>query len=322
MAVAMRWRRCLSGRKELALRPRPSIRETSQPAAWCVLAILGVGGWAHAGETSTPSDQTCRQRYEAGLALAQRGDCALAVPTFQAAIALCPAMAEAHHDLARCDDDLGKSAEAIVEMRQAAVLAPQWTSYVRDLGVLYAKQGEWSAAIEQVNHLWDLDQGMAFALAHSIVAIRTMPSMTEDQQGSIYGRKIDDPAVRDLLDEASRRMQSSDLAGARQVAERAVAIGPGEPLASYLLANILGRLHESELAIRALEDGLSRHPRDALLLHALGWGYYGLHRPRESVATWERLEAVDEVAYQTCDKLIRRLRSGAEGLADQSRPDP
>ncbi|MBM3253626.1 MAG: hypothetical protein FJZ16_05195 [Candidatus Omnitrophica bacterium] len=170
--------------------------------------------------------------YQEGLDFAQNGNCKLAITKFKKAIQLYPDLAEAHHDLAGCYRILGIEPKAIIEeMEKAILLAPNWTSYRRDLGLICIEQKDWKGAISQLNVLWDLDFEIAKELEGYIVQSRGMSlkEISKDGTTTMVDKTLknkEDIAAFDLLMEGQKYLTDGLVDKATITLEKAVSLNP------------------------------------------------------------------------------------------------
>jgi tetratricopeptide (TPR) repeat protein len=157
------------------------------------------------------------------------------LPALQRAVAADPRL-DVYHD--RIGVLLAESRhlpEAIASFRRAVDLAPDDPRYAADLAAALAQSGRWPEAAEAYERALLLEPNPATAL----------------RLGSVY-RRLERP--RDAL----------------AAFERAQALGDDSP-ATYLgLALARRGLGQRDLALRAVEDGLARHPSDTALTRLRG----------------------------------------------------
>jgi tetratricopeptide (TPR) repeat protein len=152
------------------------------------------------------------------------------LPALQRAVAADPRLDVYHDRIGVLLAESGHLAEAIASFRRAVDLAPDDPRFASDLGAALAQSGRWQEAAEAYARALALDPNPATAL----------------RLGSVY-RRLERP--RDAL----------------AAFERARALGDDSP-ATYLgLALAQRGLGQRDEALRAVEDGLQRHPSDSAL---------------------------------------------------------
>jgi tetratricopeptide (TPR) repeat protein len=152
------------------------------------------------------------------------------LPALERAVAADPRLDAYHDRLGVLLAESGRLPEAIASFRRAVDLAPDDARYAADLAAALAQAGRWPEAAEAFEHALALEANPATAL----------------RLGSVY-RRLERP--RDAL----------------AAFERARALGDDSP-ATYLgLALARRGLGQRDEALRAVEDGLARHPSDSAL---------------------------------------------------------
>lgn len=152
------------------------------------------------------------------------------LPALERAVAADPRLDAYHDRLGVLLAESGRLPEAIASFRRAVDLAPDDARYAADLAAALAQAGRWPEAAEAFEHALTLEANPATAL----------------RLGSVY-RRLERP--RDAL----------------AAFERARALGDDSP-ATYLgLALARRGLGQRDEALRAVEDGLARHPSDSAL---------------------------------------------------------
>jgi tetratricopeptide (TPR) repeat protein len=152
------------------------------------------------------------------------------LPALQHTVAADPRLDVYHDRIGVLLAESGRLPEAIASFRRAVDLAPDDPRFASDLGAALAQSGRWQEAADAYERALALDPSPATAL----------------RLGSVY-RRLERP--RDAL----------------AAFERARALGDDSP-ATYLgLALARRGLGQRDEALRAVEDGLQRHPSDSAL---------------------------------------------------------
>src|SRR6185437_8542547 len=195
---------------------------------------------------NVPSDSECWQLY--GISLGQAGKYQDAITAFDHVFALDPQAVWARQNLALCLDKLGRRDEAVIQLKRALALKPNYGTAWLTLGQLYEQSGRtndaeqcYSAALtNRVNQADDL-AGLAFfcmsrhwfapAATNFAAAIELNPS---------------DPGLRLEAGRALVALGRHDEA-VRQYAA-AVDLEPDQPQSHMQLGVELGRLRKPALA--------------------------------------------------------------------------
>ncbi len=111
----------------------------------CVYAILSFArnlDWADPirfYQNELQYSGTARMYSNLGLELANRGDCADAIPNYEEAIAISDGYPQTHYDLGRCLEDGGNLSEAISEYKKSLQIDPNFSYSIVRLQALLKK---------------------------------------------------------------------------------------------------------------------------------------------------------------------------------------
>lgn len=237
-----------------------------------------------------------------------RGDYALAVERFRAAIALDGGVAQFHCNLGNSLSRLGRYAEAEDAYRQAEALAPELIEVGFNRGILAERQGDWAGAEARYRRLVEREPAFAPAVKRlaALLAVR-QPRLAEqllDRHAACFGPHIA-PARAEVLMHAAQMLEAAgNVAAAIEVLTRATSLvasdaelwarlgqlylGQGfkqQAWEAYKRAHRLApdsvaiacgagsTLADSgrpERAIELLREALRRHPQEAALHDNLG----------------------------------------------------
>ncbi len=257
--------------------------------------------------------QKSKELYREGFDYIQKGNHKAAITKFEEAIQLNPNLAEAYHDLAGCYRILGMGLEAIEEMKKAVLLAPNWTSYRLDLGLMYIEQNDWKSAIFQLNVLWELDFEMAKQLEAFIVNSRGMSTKEMSPDGTFWVSqtiKEEDIEAMNLYAEGQKYLADGLINKAIVTLEKAVSLSPQHHWPYIFLARLYADQKFYDKAAKLLESFLEDNPQNPQVLHMLGGIYWALERDNDAILTWEKIKDIDEIIYLTRERFIKELRQG------------
>ena len=204
-----------------------------QGRVWESPTTLWTHAYEHGPRRGIAQYMLARQRNEAG-------QTERAVQLYREAIALRPALLEAHFALSATLVTLDQTAEAIETCRRAVRSAPQNAAAHFHLGVALAAGGELAAAEEQLRHAITLGPGNADpqkALGHLL-----MSQGKYDEAAAAFGTAVkSDPDDADSHYDLGRALESADRPQpARAAFEAALAADPDHKLARQALEALSG----------------------------------------------------------------------------------
>lgn len=234
-----------------------------------------------------PSDAECWQLY--GISLGQDGKYQDAVSVFKQVFALDPQAVWARQNLALCLDKLGHRDEAVVQLKEALKLKPNYGTGWLTLGQLYEESGRtndaeqcYSAALtNRINQADDL----------AALALFCMKRSWFGQAATNFSAAIElspsDPNLRSQAGRAYAALGRHDEA-LRQYAA-AVELDPNRPQAHMQLAVELGRLRKTALAESEFREVLRLDPNSIQAQANLGIALYEQDKFAEAQKEFENL---------------------------------
>jgi Tfp pilus assembly protein PilF len=89
------------------------------------------------------------------------------------------------------------------------------------------------------------------------------------------------------------RVQEGEIAGAREVLEKALALKPGLPRANFFYARVLKEEGQYDQAAKVLQDVLAQYPRDRVVHNELGRVYFLQKRYADAMKEFQLTLAID-----------------------------
>ena len=247
--------------------------------------------------------------YDAAAAeLARKHDSNCVAAALQKAIALNPAYAPAHLNLARLAAQRERFNEAEREAREAVRLDPSNMDAASTLGMIEVRLKHGDEAVELFRRVVarapesaDAHLNLGIALADGLDlegALREFGEAVRLAPGSAATHLNRGRVLYDL-----RRYEE-----ARPELEVAVRLSPGTPQPLYRLALVEKQLDHPERSLDLLRQVVSRQPGNADAHYLMGQNLARLGRTAEAVAAWKRTLEIDATRGEALYNLFRALR--------------
>ena len=243
---------------------RVSLRTGEDPALYVPRAIAALER-ARAGGGPDPSvDMTLARLYVQTKAYDK------AVPLLRRVGAEQPGSPDVALLLATAEEGAGRTADAIVTLREAVADNPKFFRGLVMLGELSEKQGEWDSAADAYERAQALNSRIDLSTRRAAALINAgKAAAARDLLGPGAAKTDATPLLLYLY--ASSQRQAGDLAGAEATARRLRAAAPDDPRGMYVLAQVLEARKDFAGAEGALRDILKRDATDATALNYLGY---------------------------------------------------
>jgi tetratricopeptide (TPR) repeat protein len=205
-----------------------------------------------------------------GVVALQQGDPAAAVEWIGRAIAVNPAAADYHANLAEAHRALGQLDQAIACCRTALRLAPDYPEAANNLGLALLGQGQLEAAREQFRAAVRLHPGFALAWSN----LGTVVRLLGDPAGALehFRRAVQlDPALADAHSNLGQLLlEQRQPHEALDHCREAVRLCPSSASAQGNLGNVLRELGRLDEARECYAEGLCLDPSQAMLYNNMG----------------------------------------------------
>lgn len=228
-----------------------------------------------------------------GAAYMQRGDNALALQHYLAALQIKPDNAKAQYNLGVALASLGRTDEAVKHYRIALRIDPSYAKSLKALGDTLLERGKVSEAVLHYKSLLQVDP--ANTAVHLILG-NTLFAAGDTDGGIEHLRavtKIEPDNFEAQLNLASALASDGELAEAIKGYQTSLRLVPNSALAHYQFgAALLGGRREKE-ALEQLREALRLSPQSALTLDRLGWilstsSEAGLRNGKEAIGFAQR----------------------------------
>lgn len=200
-------------------------------------------------------------------------------------------------------ENTGRDAEALADLRRAAVLAPKDPHIHNALGLSCFRNGQSGEALQAFEAAAALDPNFGQAVFNSGWVLEDIGELAAAQDCFARAHKITPDAAAPLSRLAGVAVRRGNWADARLYAEKTLALQPGDAVAILSLARVeseSGLLREAETRLRALLAGANLGPLD----RAAAEGQLG-----------DVLDALDNTAdafghYRACNTIYRDAYAG------------
>src|SRR5215469_7195373 len=227
-----------------------------------------------------------------GLLLHQRGRSTEALSLMQRALQFAPTNPLFHNNLAGVYEQLGQSAEAEHEYREALGLKPDYLQARVNLGLLQAARGDYLKALAEFDQALQFDPGNYAAWYSRAEALQQLARTVEAVEA--YGRAAGAAGrnVDLLLTVASALREAGALEAAHRCHARALELAPDYPLAENGMGNMLAMEGDLPQAEARYRRAIALKPDYAGAFHNLA----DVARLKESDPLWPNLMALAERA--------------------------
>jgi tetratricopeptide (TPR) repeat protein len=164
--------------------------------------------------------------YTYGLDLCVKGDFKSAVKSFQKAIAIQPHRAEAHFNLGRACQELGRLPEAIAAYHGATRLAPEMNAAHFNLALAYQQSGQLEAAADCYQQAISRHSELATAFNNLGVIREQQDNPSEAAQCYRCALRIDPTHANALYNLGNRHLSQGELDTAAELYHQALAQSP------------------------------------------------------------------------------------------------
>src|SRR6185437_9886569 len=193
-------------------------------------------------------------------ALRELGRHALALQSYERALAIREDYAEAHYNRALTLQALARPEEALAGYERALALKPDYVAAYNNRGAILRELGRLQAALCDFEHAIALDPQNAAAHNNRGVTLQQLARL--DEALASYARALAlDPNDADALrNEGSARCQSGDFEAAAQAYRRALRLNPADAQAHDGLGLVLQLKGETVAALESFERAVTADP--------------------------------------------------------------
>ena len=191
-------------------------------------------------------------RINLGLNQQRLGNFAQAAREFEAAVGQAPSDAQAHFELGFCYFHLGRSSDAIPELKSALALEPWYTRAEEALAEISIQKRDYPQARAYLNHLLSIDPN-SYTAHYNLGILAAMEGNWSEAQQRMLSALHTDPRSAEARDTLGKiYFQRGELEQARQQFEEAIRLQPKLPAAHYDLAMVFQKLGKMDEAAKEL----------------------------------------------------------------------
>ena len=216
-----------------------------------------------------------------------------AIAEYLRALDLDPVHPEAHFNLGRAYDKLGRMDEAAQEYQAALAIRPNYAKARNNLGVIYMKKGFMEEAVRELEAATELDP-INPASYNNLANILAELERFEEAV-SVYhlalGLEQELPEVHHNLGLVFYRMERYD--DAQKEFQAAITLKPDDPDVHFNLGVVFERKEDYLSAAREYEQVIRLNPEDAEALNKLGGIHYHQGNLKEARRAYESSVKID-----------------------------
>ena len=269
--------------------------------------------------------------YRAGVAALSRNDLNAALADFEKVVHLAPTAEQGHSALGAVLMRLGRTGEAIRELKKALAIRAGDSDAQLNLALAYEKSGEgaqalpWFAKLETASHAEKraLPTYVLVSYARALAAVQQYPAAVvrmkesiardpsnadlHDELGSIYAQNRDWPNAKQAFITALQlnpnlamahmhlgiTLQSEREPGALDELTKAYQLAPQNAMVALQLGEALVGAEQDESAIPVFEHALELDPNLTAAAYQLGLALQRMNRLQDAIPLFQKAAAAD-----------------------------